>query len=683
MIVSRLRHTPRPRSGAACSELGTAGERRFPAFAAIALPALVAAGVYANTLANGLAGDDPWTYETVAEHPEIWREGGARCITYAFHALDLWIGGGSFAVFHATNVALHALASALAASVARRLSGSARVGLLTGVLFAVHPVHVEAVASFSNRKDILAMVFLMLALTCWLARGRVWVRLLFAPIFFALALYSKEVAAIGGALMLPAASLVVARRREEAGSTARPATGWIAAGSILLLILAAVGTRSIAGDLGRYFEGPMIRDAVVITDRYPQVLATTLAALPSTLRLLTFPADLSIDYPVPTPAGFASARVIWGALLAGLWVLASILSLRRCPILGYGCLWVLVMVAPISNVLPITEFFVADRYLYVPSFGWCLVAALGIDHLWRVLPGERKGLRFAFGLLVGALVVAGATRSVIRNRDWADQATLHASAWDRGFHTARVHRGVGYGQLAHGVPEAAEEHFRAAIALDARLRDELAGPLAAAQTLRGRYHETASVPRDPPGLDLIGIALLSGGQRRPALQLLRTATQDDPRYGSDLAWVLAAPPAATAEDISEAQRVALPSVRLPGVPQHRAFALCAAAVAATRSGDFQRAARLADSALELAERSSDEWIASVARFVSWNATHSRPVVMKAPLLFGVLWRTRFAYYGEPRCESGTRVRVVHGNLSFDAATESFNADLLNCGARRW
>lgn len=75
--------------------------------------------------------------------------------------------------YHATNVALHGLATGLVLFVARTVTS--RCGaLMSAALFAVHPVHADAVASVVGRADVLSCVFFLLSFLCygWHVRAR-------------------------------------------------------------------------------------------------------------------------------------------------------------------------------------------------------------------------------------------------------------------------------------------------------------------------------------------------------------------------------------------------------------------------------------------------------------------------------------------------------------------------------
>jgi hypothetical protein len=117
-------------------------------------------------------------------------------------------------------------------------------------------------------------------------------------------------------------------------------------------------------------------------------------------------------------------------LLTLSWIAVAALLARRAPVAAFSMVWTLVMYLPVSNVVPLTPFFVAERYLYVPSFGVCLTVALGIEALHRSLAGDgtKAWVRAAPIGLAAVLIVTGAMRSAVRNRDWRDGLSLWTSA---------------------------------------------------------------------------------------------------------------------------------------------------------------------------------------------------------------------------------------------------------------
>jgi len=112
-----------------------------------------------------------------------------RPLAIATYALDWQVG--RVAWFHAVNLMWHAAASVGVAALARRWSGD-RAALVAGLLFAVHPVHVEGVANIVGRAELMAAVFALLAVYAALGRESVgW-----SAAAFTCGLLSKENAAV-------------------------------------------------------------------------------------------------------------------------------------------------------------------------------------------------------------------------------------------------------------------------------------------------------------------------------------------------------------------------------------------------------------------------------------------------------------------------------------------------------
>jgi len=137
---------------------------------------------YAGSLWNRFALDDVYivVLNPVVHAPSgLWRAFGAsywagninttvyRPLAVASYALDWIIGAAPW--FHLVNVLWHVAAAVLVAALVRRWAGDA-AALIAGVLFAVHPVHVEAVANVVGRNELMAAVFVVLAVYAALER---------------------------------------------------------------------------------------------------------------------------------------------------------------------------------------------------------------------------------------------------------------------------------------------------------------------------------------------------------------------------------------------------------------------------------------------------------------------------------------------------------------------------------
>ena len=303
--------------------------------------------------------------------------------------------------FHAINVLWAALAAALFALLACELGGPA-VGLVTGALFAVHPVHVEAVANVVGRAELMAAAAYAAALWCALRaeRGGYLAGVLVCSAF---AIASKEIA-----VTLPAAVFLVWYARGlDMRRAWRPAVAAAAGILAWFVIHGLVGIRTFyGGGLAVGLEG------LGVVERTWAMARLSL----EWWRLLLFPAHLSADYS-PGELVVSTGFTVWHVVGLLGWIGAALLAWRTrktIPGIAIGLAWLVITISPIANVVMPTEFLVAERTLYLPSFGvaFALGSAAMALRPWR--------MRAA---VVALVVLAAGIRSVIRIPAWHDDET--------------------------------------------------------------------------------------------------------------------------------------------------------------------------------------------------------------------------------------------------------------------
>jgi hypothetical protein len=487
----------------------------------VAAPAAIGALVYLQTLGHGGIYDDPAALET-ARGPIGELLTHRFGLTYLSIRLDQAVCG-SMPCYHLTNIVLHAVCSALAGLLALNLTGRAWVALLTGALFAVHPVHVEVVASIENRKDMLAM--LLGAASVLLYRSRAAWGYVGSLVALVLALSAKDAAAIGIAGMLPFAGLPP-RPDEEVPWAERVAM--TVRRLAPLVVVGVLATAWYGGDLAGKFRSESIAFTTgEACSTYGEVLGTSAAAVPDVARLLIFPARLSADYPTRAQPGLTAAPALSGVAIVLAAGVAALWLASRSPVAAFAIAWTMITYLPVSNVVPLTAYFVAERYLYVPSFGVSLLAALALDAL-----GRRRAL--ALGA-AAAILLAGAIRSRVRVRDWQDDVTLWTAAlrvFPEG--SARIHAELGRALSEDGRVDEALPHLEAALALEPR-RPEAHGHLGVALLNGGRARE--ALPHFRRALELwpenplirhnLAMALLEAGERDQAISEMRIVASEE------------------------------------------------------------------------------------------------------------------------------------------------------------
>lgn len=257
-------------------------------------------------------------------------------------ALDWLASGGSPLWFHAVTITWHAIASTLVAASALAVMGPV-AALVAGLLFAVHPVHVEAVASVVGRAEAMAGAGVLVALLLH-RRGSV----LAIPAFL-FALLSKE-----HALVFPLLALVHDRVLDPPQQRTRLLHGgYVAIGVVWLAVVALLFHDQPFSDTASRFVGASV------VERLP----TVLAVVPHYVRLLAAPFSLSGDYEpqvIPEPVGITGAQIA-GVLTLVAGLVALIMAWRRAPKAAFALAWIPVTIAPVSNVLLPTGVTLAER----------------------------------------------------------------------------------------------------------------------------------------------------------------------------------------------------------------------------------------------------------------------------------------------------------------------------------
>jgi tetratricopeptide (TPR) repeat protein len=434
------------------------------------LVALVAVLPFAQTLPNPPVLDDGWA---VVENPLV--QGGlrntARILTSPYNYGGPGTTGGlfrpvttlSFAVnyavhgrspfgYHLVNLLLHVAASLLVLSLARRLAEATMpdrapwVALLAGLLFAVHPAHVEAIAPIVGRKELLSTTLVLAAmLVAFSGRGaaRSLGRLAAAVGLGALAILANEGAAVFPllygivAVAVPGAAGIVDEPGFSDGKSRRALLRVVAISGVLLLSLAP------------YFLARGLPRGVPVEAQWlagvprSTVTYTTSRILAEYVRLLSFPAFLGADFAYAARVQLVTrpgtdlllSMLAWLPLVVG-----ALAFLRRFPLPAAGVLWTFGALLPVLHLFPIGVL-MAERLTYLPSAGFCIAAGAMIGSF------RRTPLVVAAVL---ALVVVLGVRSTVRAADWSSDLALWESEIDKAPRDVVVNNNLAVAYSARG-----------------------------------------------------------------------------------------------------------------------------------------------------------------------------------------------------------------------------------------
>ncbi|HSN92807.1 MAG TPA: tetratricopeptide repeat protein [Anaeromyxobacteraceae bacterium] len=414
--------------------------------------AAAAALAYAPTIGHPFAFDDDIVVarnrliRSAATLPALvsrteWSGGGLevrawRPLTALTYAANHALSGLAPWSYHLANVLLHALAAALVVLLGRAFGLPDRAAGIAALLFAVHPVHVEAVANVVGRKDVLATILLlamMLAQRAALERGGA--RLALPAAAYLGAMLSKEVGAVGIGL---AALQDLAFPAGPAGAQGRRRRAILYASCAAALAAWLALYRAVAGGLGAPPDVPFVDNPAAHAAAAVRV-ATAVAVVGKGLLLQVLPVGQSPDWSfdaIPLVRSPLDPRLLASAAVLALWIAAGLRLRRRAPVVLLSAGWYLGALLPASNLLfPVGTIF-GERLLYLPGVGLALLAGAGADAGLRRLP-RRAALASGAALAVILAALAGA--AVRYSRAWGDEADLFRLAAERVPRSAKVH----------------------------------------------------------------------------------------------------------------------------------------------------------------------------------------------------------------------------------------------------
>ncbi len=338
-------------------------------------------------------------------------------LTWLSHMADVSIFGMDPAGHHGMGLVFHAVNAVLLMMLIARVTGSSAGALAAALLFALHPLRVEAVAWASERKELLSFLFGMSAVLAHVRhlregrRRKVW-------LIVSLGCYLLSLTAKQMWVTLPFILLLldwwplgrwpgVGGRGETVSALARekiPYFALAAAGSTTAFV-----TQQLTGAVA----------SLEIIDFEVRLLTALVAPLRYLGKTL-WPAQLSFLYPIP------NERYSWWLILASAVFLtaapvAAFRYRRRWPPLLTGLAWFLGTLVPVSGLVQIGGQSLADRYTYLPHAGLALLAG------WLIggLSGNARR-RLAAVLVVLLALMAGRTRW--QTSRWGDSETLFRTA---------------------------------------------------------------------------------------------------------------------------------------------------------------------------------------------------------------------------------------------------------------
>ena len=435
--------------------------------------------VYNPTSRNGFVGYDDEGYVTENPHTQVglswhtiswafttWDMSNWHPLTWVSHALDCQLFGLNPAGHHYSSLLLHAINALLLFLILQWFTGYTARSLMVAALFALHPLNVESVAWVAERKNVLCMLFLLLAVAAygWYVRKPGAGRYLVVAVLFAAGLMSKPMVVTLPFLLLLLDYWPLGRIRfaDDGGSqnqasslasSTQPLSKLcvekipllaLSAGSAIMTMIA----QSSGGAVVSAVQVPLLlrlENAIVCFVRY--------------LQKTVWPSRLAPIYPFP------HALPGWQVAAASLFLVSltvAVLKYRNARYLFVGWFWFLGTMVPMIGLVQVGNQAMADRYMYLPVVGLFVMIVWAAGELASV-----RHIKTEYLATAGLLVLCGLSAVTrVQLHYWQDGFSLwtHTLAVSPPNFVAENNLAVTL--IKHGRRNEAIPHFRAAAALE-------------------------------------------------------------------------------------------------------------------------------------------------------------------------------------------------------------------------
>jgi len=387
---------------------------------------------YSNALSSGFVYDD---ISLVVDDPRLtswdnlyliftsgyWFDsptgsGLYRPLSVSSFLVEHMLAGNNPFLHHLDNILLHLLCALLVYAITKFVFKDRLTPIFAAVVFAVHPVHTEAVAWVSGRAELLSVFFMLLAFWLFLRKPAGKASLALSCAVYFVGLLSKETAVVLpgliGAYILfiePAADGISGRIRRLS-----VLLSYLAVFVLFMLIrLGAIGVL-----------GPSGAERTLLNQTKYHVFLIMSEALFHYMRLGFLPFNLSMDYLYRHAPSFFYWRVMLPVIITAAFFALTKPILRASRGSYFAALWFYICLLPVSNIIPI-GIIMSERAMYAPSAGVCMLIGAMFSGAYALNPGHAgRWYRTAVAVIFALVVMMFAAGTLHRNPFWGDEYAM-------------------------------------------------------------------------------------------------------------------------------------------------------------------------------------------------------------------------------------------------------------------
>jgi len=347
--------------------------------------------------------------------------------------------------YHAVNILLYAISCLLLFFLLCKLFKKQNLLLpfICSILYVAHPIHTEVVDSIKSCDEILCFLFAILSMTLfvkWIEKNSI-INLILGVICYFLSLLSKETG-ITFLVIIPLALFAFTNASVKKIMT------------VLLMIVVVSGvfflirTKVFEGLINHNFDSPLNNSLFAAHDNAGKI-ATAFYILLKYIQLLIFPHPLSSDYSYNQIKlqTMSDAPALLGIVVYFALGIYAVWQIMKKSILAFAILFYLITLSPVSNIIIHIGSTMAERFIFIPSFGFCLALAFLLLKLTKTESVKSKFINisqfFSMNKTVFFIlfIVVGlySFKTFDRSKDWKGNVELFGHDVTVSDSSARMH----------------------------------------------------------------------------------------------------------------------------------------------------------------------------------------------------------------------------------------------------
>ena len=417
---------------------------------------ILSLAVYGNSLYGKFLWDDKILIEDNAyvkdfnNIPKIFSEnigGGAareigfyRPFSIVTYTIDYSLWGLNVVGYHLSNIILHILVTLSIYWLVNILFNDKFLSLLTAALFAVHPIHTEAISYISGRTDPLAALFMLLCFIFYIKylNSKGIAKCAIVLLSYILALLSRE-----NSLILPILLLLYHFAFKKKFNIKDFFPVLVITFIYILLRLAA-----LKHVLPQLSHPPLVQRILGFFD-----------AITNYLRLLLLPLNLHMTYEYKL-FSFVHPTVMLGAIISFSLLTYAFIKRKSDTLIPFSVFWFFIALLPVSNIYPLNAY-MAEHWLYLPSIGFFLILAKGLNPAYK-----SKGFQVILTAFIISILVFYSFLTVKQNNYWREPIAFYKRTLIYVPHSLRVYNNLGTAYANIGKYKEAVESFKKALEIN-------------------------------------------------------------------------------------------------------------------------------------------------------------------------------------------------------------------------